>query len=140
MTVPSLADHQAAIVAALQGAGLVTGDGGPPTVPHGWQQNRTFIDYAIVYPLPGQFDGTLEATNSDADLAFQITCVARTLADVLAVEDTANGALLDTALTVAGRSVLQVRLDGTGNARRDTSVNPPLNISTPRYRYSTTPA
>jgi hypothetical protein len=141
VTAPSLATHASAIVSKLEAAGLVVGDAGPPTVEHGYRQHRGWTAYAIVYPLTGgQFDGSLEAVNEDADLLYQVTCVAGSRATVQALEDAVNAALLPGVFTIDGRSVMACRHESTGNPRRDASVNPPAFLSTPRYRLSTTPA
>lgn len=135
--------HGDAIIAKLTAAGVVVGDAEPPTVPYGWRDDATqpyFIPYAIVYPMPGTFDGTLAEPNDDADLVYQVTCVGESRASCSLIEDKVNTALLPGALTITGRSVVQVRVELGGGIRRDDTVQPPVFISTPRFRLSTTPA
>lgn len=137
---PQLAAHTTGVVAALEAAGLVVGDGYRPTVDHGWRKPGVFISYCIVYPLANNFDGTLDDTYDDLDAGFQVTCVGGTRAGVQAVEDTVNDALLDGTVTVTGRTVMQVRPDGGGLLRRDETVTPYVYLSTPRYRLISTPS
>lgn len=132
--------HGDAILAALTAAGLTVGDAEPPSAPFGWRPDGSFLPYIIAYPLPGLFDGTLAEHADDADVVYQLTCVGETRAAAVLLEDRANAILLPGTLSVAGRSVTHVRLDAAGGTRRDDTVQPPVFISTPRYRISTTPA
>lgn len=136
--------HGDAVLAKLTAEGVVVGDGEPPTEPYGWRHVASsddyFIPYAIVYPMPGTFDGNLAEANDDADLVYQVTCVGESRMACQLVEDKVNAALLPGALTVTGRSVTQVRVEIGGGIRRDDTVRPAVFISTPRFRLSTTPA
>jgi hypothetical protein len=141
----SLRLHADGVIAALTADGVVVGDGDKPSVPYGARPEAGgspahFIAYCIVYPMPGTYDGTLAEQNDDADLVYQVTCVGATRDACQLVEDRVNTALLAGAITVTGRSITQVRLDIGGGVRRDDTVQPPVFISTPRYRVSSTPA
>lgn len=141
MSLANLRLHGDAVVARLTAVGLVVGDGTAPTTAYGLRSDDTFIPWVVVYPVPGTFDGTLEASWDDADLVYQATCVGDTRAACMGVEDMVNAALLPAgSLTVSGRAIQQVRLDLGGGVRRDDTAKPPVFISTPRYRISSTPA
>lgn len=135
----SLADprtHHDAIIAAIDAAGVVVGDGTYPTDDYGWQGGpgvSAFIGYAIVYPLSQEFDGSLGCPDTDADIAWQVTCVGATRRQADAVAHAVNTALVGNTLTVAGRSVPRMIRDGGSGARRDDSVQPAQFIATPRY-------
>ena len=136
MTLADPTTHTSAVVAALQAAGVVTGDATAPTVRYAWQGTpgrSRFIPYAVVYELDETFDGSLGCPDSDADFRWQVTCVGSTRVECATVRHAVNTALVGASLTVAGRSVLRVRADGGAGTRRDDSVTPHLFIATPRY-------
>lgn len=141
MSIANLRLHGDAVVAKLASAGLVVGDGTAPSAAYGLRDDDSFIPWVVVYPVPGVFDGTLEASWDDADLVYQVTCVGDTRASCVGVEDLVNAALLPAgSLTVSARVIQQVRLDLGGGVRRDDTAKPPVFISTPRFRISSTPA
>jgi hypothetical protein len=128
--VASLVTHTAAVIAALQAAGVAVGDGSgkglsPP--------------FAVVYPIPGGgTSGTLGKRNEDAELVYQVTCVGRVRPEAEWIVDKVM-ALLN-GFNVAGRSILLVSLDSHGGIRRDDDVTPPLFYATPRFRVLSVPA
>ena len=135
MTLANPSTHTTAIVTALQAAGLVVGDAAPPTVSYGAQTPQTFTGYVVVYPLTETFDGSLGGPFDDADFTWQVTCVADTRAACDALVHAVNAALIGQTLTVAGRTVPQIRpVEGAPLTRREDDP-PPAQT----YRYVATP-
>lgn len=150
MTVPSLASHRLhtdAVVAALRDAGLTVFDAGPPlSSDEGWgwkgaPGQSDFAPYTIVYPLEGGiYGGTLGDPDDDASLIWQVTCVGGTRQQCEWVVDQTMRALVGPTLEVEGRWVSRVWADmAGGGVRRDDTVQPPVFISTPRFRVESSP-
>lgn len=150
MSFPSLQDHTDAVIAALEGRGLLVGDGEAPKdddgdpVPHGWQDTDppTFVPYMILYPLDGDSDETdsLVDPYEDVALTWQATCVGESRRQTEWLVEHCNLALLTDGITVAGRSVepFDPQLEAAG-PRRDDEVDPPVFFATPRYRAVSRP-
>ena len=141
MTLATLRTHTEAVLAALN-TDILTGDGVAPSG-GGWVDapgRSEFTPYVVLHPTSGTFDGTLGAPDDDADLAWQLTCVGETRKQAEWAADIALAAIIGQPLTVAGRSVLRVRLTDTGVTRRDDTDQPPVWIATPRVAAYTTPS
>lgn len=127
--IPSLRDHTDAVIATLAAAGLTVYDGkAPDTVP---------TKYAVVHHINDEFFGTLANPFEDAELVYQVTCVANTREQVEWVMDKAM-TLLD-GFEVAGRNIAFVRPDGGPGIRWDNDVTPAVFYATPRFTITTTP-
>jgi len=130
-------DHTDAIIAALEGFGLVVGDGKAPA-----NFQRLLEDgdgYVVVYSIPGGgTSGNLDDPNADAVLVYQVTCVGkrRDQAELLADQ---VSELLQTELDVPGRDIPSIKVNMHGGALRDDSVTPPVFQSSPRFRIMSTP-
>lgn len=153
-TIAKAGEHTDAVVVALEAADLQVFDAGPPPqrAPEGvektwgWVPSQVpgqsdFRPYVILYPLPGGFfDGPLGCPDDDAEMIWQVTCVAETRRRCQYISDQATVALVGQTLAVAGRSICRLQLDMDGGVRRDDTVQPPVFISTPRFRATSTPA
>lgn len=137
MTLANPATHTSAVVAALEAAGIVTGDGAPPTVKYGAQTPQTFTSYAVVYLLTETFDGSLGGPFDDAEMVWQVTCVAATRAECDSLVHAVNAALIGQTLTVSGRTVPQIRpVEGAPLTRREDDPPPAQTfryVATPQY-------
>lgn len=142
MAVASLRTHTDAILAKLVATTVLVGDGIKPQA-GGWVDEpgeSLFRPYMILYPLTATFDGTMYNPSDDADLEYQVTCVAETREQAEWVADQAIAALVEQTVTITGRSTLQrIQLIDAGGARRDDSVSPSVFIATPRFSLYTTP-
>lgn len=94
-------------------------------------------DYMILYPLNSTRDGSLGDAWSDADLAYQVTCVGRLPAGARWLADRIESALLG--IEVAGRKIVNVIPDDSGQVRIDTDVQPPVYLATPRFTLQSVP-
>jgi hypothetical protein len=144
--IASLRQHSDAVLAALVSTGVPVGDADPDIGEVGWQATpgqSEFLAYMVLYPLAGgTFDGPTAEPDDDAELYFQVTCVGANRAQCEWVLDQALGVLVgDQDVTVPDRSTLRIEADmAGGGVRRDDTVQPPVFISTPRFRLWTTPA
>lgn len=140
--------HSGAIILALRSAGLTVFDSGPPTNTDqdwGWVDvpgQSAYRPYVILYDLPGgEFDGPLGCPDDDASLIWQATCIAETAERCRWLTDKAVAALVGQQIPVEGRSICRLYADFVAGAvRRDDTVQPPVYISTPRFRATSTPA
>lgn len=131
MSLPALREHTAAVIARLQGLGLAVGDGEAPA--------GNPEKYAVVYPIVGgSSSGVLAALHDDAVLIYQVTCVGTTRLQAQWVEDKAMGLLAG--FTVSGRSIPYVDVENYGGLFRDDTTSPPRYYTTPRFRFTSTPA
>lgn len=128
---PTVRTHTDALIAALQAMGLEVGDAVAPddTPP-----------YVVVYAIPGgTASGTLARPDDDAELVYQVTCVGLTRQQAEWLADKAL-TLLETPLSVSGRSIARVALDLHAGVSRDDSRTPPYFVAMPRFRLYSTPA
>lgn len=142
MTVTKLSqrDHTSAVVAALEGAGLVVGRGIRNTEPDG-SGDTIPPPCAIVHPLPGgDRYGTLDDWAKHADMMYQVTCVGATQSQAEWVRDQTE-VLLD-GIVVDGRHIDIVKVeDGADAVDRDDSIHgDTMFTAMPRYRVSSSPA
>lgn len=127
---PLVRKHTSAVIATLEALGLKVGDakapaGGPP--------------YVVVYPIPGgRAAGTLGEPESDAELIYQVTCVATTRYQAEWLVDEAMG-LLDGLIEVNDRSIPHVALESHSGVFRDDDQTAPIFTAAPRFRVFTTP-
>lgn len=133
---PIFRTHTDAVIAALEGAGLVVGDGVAPA--DGPALLKAGTGYAVVYPTAGGASyGTLHDHAEDAEIIMQVTCVGATREQAQWLADAAN-VLLD-GMDVEDRSIPLVTLEVAPGVSRDDGQTPPVFYSTPRYRIFTTP-
>ena len=144
MTLTALSQqaHTDAVVAALEGAGLVVGRGVRNTEPDG-SGDPLDPPCAVVHPLiGGRRYGVLDDWTRHADLDYQVTCVGATQEACEIVRDQVEEVML-AGITVAGRLIDVVRITfGSDGTRRDDDIGAPdlYFIATPRYRLVSTPA
>lgn len=133
MVIPNLREHTAAVVSALEAAGLTVFGG-----PNGAPPSAAVPPYAVVYHLNDIFFGTLEEPDEDADLVYQVTCVGKSDEQAEWVMDRAM--VLVEGFEVEGRSITRVRPDGGPGPRPDYDVSPVVFYATPRFTIKSTPA
>ncbi|MFP3986879.1 hypothetical protein U9R90_05130 [Streptomyces sp. E11-3] len=120
MSTPAVLPHRDAVVAALEGVGLVVGLGvAPDPVPDSGM-------YAVVHMSPGRsVSESLADVRSDFDGLMQVTAVGPDQERCLWVADKVRAALYGP-LTVAGRVAYRPEELGGPPAVRDDDVSPPL--------------
>jgi hypothetical protein len=130
MSIALTRPHTDALLVALRATGLTVGDAqAPGSVP----------PYAVLYSIPGgRVFGTLADPHGDGEMVFQVTCVGTTREQTQWVTDKAFAVL--SGLSVTGRSIAFVDIDGFPGIQRDDDVQPPLFYSTPRFTITSTPA
>jgi hypothetical protein len=134
-----------AVIAALETAGLLVGDGEKP-VGGGWEdapRESDFVPYVVVYSLlGGTTDGTIADPDDDAWPVFQLTSVGGTRGQAEWIGDVARSVMLSGSLVkvIGTRRCLRVLIDVLGGAQRDDSEQPAIFYVPERYRLSTTPA
>ena len=131
-----------AIITLLEAAPLTVGDGVAPSA-GGWSGvpgQSTFVGYVVVHPVSGGvLDGTIDAPNIDADPLYQLSTFGATREQCENIADLCRAEMVTkAALTVAGRSVLQVDQDMLDGARRDDDIQPATWMGVGRYRIFTT--
>lgn len=129
------------IIAVLQGAGLLVGDGeAPPGA--GWQGKpgqSNFSAYCTVHPLLGGLSsGSIDEPHGDGEVVYQVSCYGPTRSQAEIVASLVQKALTSTYPSVVGLSVRYVDDDVFGGARRDDVLQPPVWQAVPRYRFYTT--
>lgn len=132
MTRPTMRTFVDAVVSHLAGTGFSIGDGAAPKSP------SPATPYAVVY-LIGALDRDGPVNDSEADefTEIQVTSVGETRVQATGLADLVRSTL--DSLTVAGRSVGQVRvLDGM-IVERDDDVQPPLFYAIDTFSIWTTP-
>lgn len=140
--------HQArpltdAIVAALAVV-VATGDGEQPDG-SGWQGTpgaSSFVPYAVVHPIVGggpADDNTIEDPHADSESLYQVSCYGATRQQCEFVSDKVFPVMVALRPVLTGRAVMFVEAEMEGGARRDDSIQPPIWMGAPRYRFSTTP-
>lgn len=129
--------HDLAVKARLETIGKPVGFAAAPAGALEGVQKRTGPDYMILYPMNVDRDGSLGDPYTQADLLYQVTCVGQLAAGARYLVDRIEPALL--ALTITGRTVIQIVPEDGGQVRPDFDVDPPVFIATPRYRIRTVP-
>lgn len=131
LTVPSGRTHTAGVIACLQTAGLTVGDasGVGLTAP-----------YTVVYTDLGATDGPLGDRYADLDQTLIVHGVGTGPEQAQWEADKARVALLTTAITVDGRTVLYVEHTSSQSVQRDDDTQPPLFYAVDTYTLSTTPS
>lgn len=141
-TIPTVAPATTAILAALTGTGLLTGDGRKP-VGAGWQGaagNSEFVTYLVLYSLNHLRDGpdaSIANLHTDPQLHYQVTGVGVDRIAAETASDIAAQALLGAPLTISGRAVALLTTEASIGVSLDETVNPPLFLSVDRYRLDT---
>jgi hypothetical protein len=131
LTIPQGRPHTAAVVTTLETAGLTVGDGTGAglTTP-----------YVVVYTDSGDVDGPLGDRYADLTQTVFIHAVGTGPEQAQWAADKARAALLTTAVTVAGRTVLYLDHVTSVPVRRDDSIRPPLFLAIDQFALATTPA
>lgn len=131
--------HALAIIARLEAATLIVGDGEAPLDEDG---EKIPPPYSVLYMLPGgEVDGSAASPDSDGDIRFQLTHVGRLPAEARWQADRAGAELVGHPLVVPGRSVRRVRpLEASNRVERDDDVTPPLFYVPARFGAWTFPA
>ena len=142
MNVPAIDTHSDALCDVLQATALLARRGQKPEG-GGWQGaagQSAFKAYLILHTLPGMLDGPVADANADLDGVWQVTAVGATQEQCEKAADLARTALLTQTITIASRAVDRISVDQLNGTRRDDTVQPPVWISTDRFRLATTPA
>ena len=123
MTAPAGLPHRDAVLAALQGAGLVVGDGVAPSL----AQRPASGAFAVLYASPGRaVRESLADQRTDWHGVMQVTCVGPTAERALWVADRAAVALHGP-LAVVGRVTWRAEVDDDPPpVQRDDDESPPL--------------
>lgn len=131
-----------AILALLNGAGVLTGDAERPTgggFPGG-DTTAAFVPYAVLYPgVTTDIDGPVSDPDADVTAEYQVTSVGVTRAQAAFISDKAKHALHEQDLVVPGRFVQLVEWTTGREVERDDSVTPPLFYAVDIYSVSTSP-
>ncbi|MFB7288977.1 hypothetical protein [Actinacidiphila glaucinigra] len=131
-TPPDLQVHADAIIAALQGAGLVVGDGIAPDPPPADGL------YVVLYTDPGQvLSESLADQRTNLAVGFQLTCVGPVAARVRWLVHTCRTALFPP-LTIEGRAAWRAEELGGPPMQRDRDVTPAVFYQPVQYRLQTT--
>ncbi|MFJ2174331.1 hypothetical protein ACIOHE_15635 [Streptomyces sp. NPDC087851] len=132
--VPDLHPHMVAVRGALEGAGLVVGDGGAPPP----QAIPATGIYVALYFDPGQsLSESLADARTDFVVSFQVTCVGPTATKCLWAAQRTRLALHGR-LTVDGRAPWRPEELGGPPVQRDDDVSPPLFYLPVQYRLMST--
>jgi hypothetical protein len=134
--------HTDAVVAHLEGVGLLVGRGVKP-VGGGWQGEpgaSEFIGYVVLYPSRGLTDGDLCDPHEYLDYQVQATCVAATQEGAEAVADAVRAALIGVRLTVTGRSLYPFQPVSSSPATRDDGTAPPVHYAVEQFSCRSGPA
>jgi hypothetical protein len=126
--------HTNAVIAKLQGAGLVVGDAIGKTAA-GADLPKPHV---VVYPGPGELMGTLDDPESDAEMTWRLIYVGSGREQVEFVRDKGRAAMLD-GFDVDGRAIVRVTVDAVGSVERDDSVKPAVFYASEAYRVWSTP-
>lgn len=141
-TLPKRSPQHTAIVDRLEATGIAVGDGHVPD-DVGWQEapgGSKFVAYLTVHAIPGgSVDGPIDRPDDDSAWIWQVTAVGGNREQCDWAGDTARVALLDTPLTIAGRSACRLTIDTPDGAHRDDTVQPRVWMSAERYALITTP-
>lgn len=135
-----------AILALARTSDIPIGDGEKSrgAADAGWQGapgQSSFAGYAVLHNVEGgRTYGPITDPNDDADMLYQITGVGSTRAQAEQVADDLRETLEMQYPQIAdARDVMLITVDFLGGARRDDTVQPPVWITTDRFRVMTTP-
>ena len=122
MAAPAALPHRDAVLAALEGAGLVVGRGKAPRA----EDIPNSGAFAVLYFTPGHsVSESLADERTDWSGLGQVTCVGQTEEVCLWVADRVRQAL-DAPLEVEGRVLWRASMDSDMPVQRDDDVSPPL--------------
>ncbi|MBP2704400.1 hypothetical protein JOL79_11305 [Microbispora sp. RL4-1S] len=105
------APHTAAVVAALEAAGVLVGRATAPEG-GGWQGepgHSPYVPYAVIYPSPGVPDGNVAEPVAYLDYTAQINCWGADADQAETCADQVRAPLIGKRLTVPGRSCYPVQ-------------------------------
>lgn len=134
-----------AIIAMLEAASLVVGDGATPEAGAGWSgtaqaPGSTYIGYVVVHSMNGgTTDGPMDSPDADMTPLYQLSCYGATREQCELIADAAHAVMTANAFTIAGRKVMRVIVDQLFGAMRIDEVQPSEYQSAGRYRLMTTP-
>lgn len=131
MTVASGRVQTAAVIAALEAAGLTVGDGTGAGLTG---------KYAVVYADLGVPDGPMGDPYADLDQTVFVHGCGSTAEQAQWVADKARTALLGSPITVADRAVLYVDHNSSQPVARDDAISPAVFYAVDQYTVATTPA
>lgn len=142
-TAPARGPVTDAVLDLLTAVPVLTGDGQRPAgggFP-GEDSSQPFVPYAVVFQgVTSRIDGPSSDPDADVTEEYQVTAIGVTRASASVIADKAKQALLNTALTVPGRTVQLVEWVLGRPAERDDDVTPPLFSAIDIYAISTSPA
>jgi len=129
-----------AIVALLEGGGLLVGRGAKPDG-GGWQGapgESPFTPYVDVHPVPGGvFDGSLEDPYTLARTDYIIRSFGGDQRQCEWMNDRVHALLVSARLSMGERRTQTIRPDVAGGAVRDDTVQPPIWFAPARWRVLT---
>ena len=132
-----------AVIATLETANLIVGDGEAPRDREvGWQGKAAasnFVGYCVVHQFSRGFDGSIDDPYDDGMPVVSINSFGANAKQARGIGDKAHSALLDTPITITGRSVMWVEPiadDASTDALHD--VEPPMWQDVQRFRIATT--
>lgn len=135
MTVATSRPLSVVLLAALQSAWALVGDG---VAPEGVTYNNDGLlvaPYAVLYRGgPGVLDGPVSDPHADGQPLYQLTCVGRDPNQAEALADRLRPVLL-ARHAVTGLVVMQAVLETSQPVRRDDSTTPPLFYLADQVRY-----
>lgn len=120
------APHTTAVLAKLAAAALLVDNSQKPDG-GGWAGepgNSAFRPYAILWPNPGNPDGSVSEPYEYLDYAWQLTCVGCTAGQVEVFADEVRLALVGERLTIPGRSTYRIQQDLIRPVERDDAATP----------------
>ena len=132
-TISSLRLLFAAVIACLEDAGLLVGQGAAEGLP---------LPYVVAYPMPsGRQDGNMADPYCVEPYVVQVDCWGETVEQATWGADTARVALFAGITPPAGWSVMHIAEDvGGGVVRDDDTAGPPAWRAINRYRIWVTPS
>jgi hypothetical protein len=134
-TTPAVYPHVTALISALEGAGIRTGDHVAPKSTDG----QLVTQVAVLYMIPGAIVGqSLDAVDIDALIRFRIITVDSTPQGAADLADRVAAVLNGLVLSVADRASYRIRLDAVSGVLRDDDVTPPMFYSSTPYRMLST--
>ena len=140
MSVPT-SPHAAAIIGALETAGILVGDGRrPPSVPED-PASPSWQPYVVFWVAPGGLlDGSLSNPESEIDGRFSLVGVGRHAGEARKILDDAKAAI-EAGFLVTGRRIERVRcLQAQPSTDRDDSTEPPLWFTPCSFGFWSFPA
>ncbi len=125
--------HRSAVLDLLDVPNLTVHDGLVPNLP--------VLPYVVLWMTgPRRVTHSLCGVQSDADLTFATTCVGSDAEQVEWAQEKVHAALVDSRITVAGRSVTRIQHEDSAMPDVDYDVDPPVVTSVDVWRLLSVPA